>query len=151
MRHLFGVMCGLTLGVLMLAGTAGAAMPYKERDAVAPVTLTEACSFPVLLQPSAPDVLNVFSFSSGELFASGPEVSTATNLDSGKSVRINISGTFSLVPHSDGSATLTFTGPTLLEGGVINHGRSVFQFDPAGNLASSSVIGTQTDLCAELS
>jgi Tol biopolymer transport system component len=134
-----------------VTGTARAAIPYKERDSVAPVTLTGACGFPVLLQPTAPDVLNILIFSDGELFSSGPEVSTATNLDSGKSVKINISGTFSLEPHNDGSATLTFTGPTLLEGGVINDGRSVFQFDANGNLTFSSVVGRRTNLCAELS
>ena len=134
-----------------VTGTARAAIPYKERDSVTPVTLTGVCGFPVLLQPTAPDVLNVFVFSDGELFTSGPEVSTATDLDSGKSVKVNISGTFSLTPHNDGSATLTFTGPTLLEGGVINDGRSVFQFDANGNLTFSSVIGRRTNLCAELS
>jgi hypothetical protein len=150
-KRVWAVACGFTLSALVFAATAAAAEPYKERDSVMPVALTNACSFPVLLQPTAPDVLNFFVFSNGEIFATGPEVSTATNLDSGKSIRINISGTFSLVTHRDGSATLTFTGPTLLEGGVINDGRSVFQFDAGGNLASSSVVGRQTDLCAELS
>ena len=105
----------------------------------------------MLLQPTAPDVLNTFVFSDGTFVVTGPQVVTATNLDSGKSVRVNISGKLSFVSTGDLSGTLTFTGPTLLEGGVINRGRSVFRFDAGGNLVSSSVVGRQTDLCAELS
>jgi hypothetical protein len=150
MNRPWGIVVVVGLVALMATGTAAAARPFKERDAVSSFTIT-ACSFPVLIQPTSKDVLNVFVFSDGRLFATGPEVSTATNLASGKSVKINISGTFSLVSNDNGSVVLTFTGPTLLEGGVINNGRSVFRFDASGNLVSSSVVGRQTDLCAVLS
>jgi hypothetical protein len=152
MKRLQWVYAAVALGALGLAGTASATKPYKERQAVGPLTFAagEACSFPVLIQPTAHDVVNVFVFSDGEFFASGPQVATATNLESGKSVKVNISGTLSFVPHGDGSATLTFTGHTLLEGGVLVNGRLVYQFDANGNLTSSSTVGKQTDLCAKL-
>ena len=55
-----------------------------------PLTLEGTCSFPVLLQPTAPDVMNFLVFSDGEIFGSGPSVGTATNLDTGKTVKINM-------------------------------------------------------------
>ena len=123
--------------------------PFKEENAVSSFTI-DACSFPVLIQPTSKDVLNVFVFSDGRLFATGPR-SRPQRIQLGKSVKMNISGTFSLVSSVTGSVTLTFTGPTLLEGGVVNNGRAVFRFDPNGNLASDTVVGRQTDLCAVLS
>lgn len=151
MKRLLVVVCVLIFTALVPAGAANAAQPFKERVSTTPVTLNDACSFPVLLEPAAPDVINTFVFNNGKFFVTGPQVLTATNLDSGKSVRINISGTLSFVSKGGLSGTLTLTGPTLLEGGVINAGRSVFKFDASGVLVSSSVVGRQTDLCAELS
>jgi hypothetical protein len=151
MKRLSVVVCVLIFTALVPAGAASAAQPFKERVSTTPVTLNDACSFPVLLEPAAPDVINTFVFNNGKFFATGPQVLTATNLDSGKSVRINISGTLSFVSKGGLSGTLTLTGRTLLEGGVINAGRSVFEFDASGVLVSSSVVGRQTDLCAELS
>jgi hypothetical protein len=72
-----------------------------------------ACSFPVLLQPTAPDVLNFFVFSDGEIFGAGPFVGTATNLDTGTTVKINLSGHFSVVEHSVGTVTVTSDGTVL--------------------------------------
>ena len=152
MKRLSVVVCVLIFTALVPAGAASAAaQPFKERVSTTPVTLNDACSFPVLLEPAAPDVINTFVFNNGKFFVTGPQVLTATNLDSGKSVMINISGTLSFVSKGGLSGTLTLTGPTLLEGGVINAGKSVFEFDASGVLVSSSVVGRQTDLCAELS
>jgi hypothetical protein len=67
----------------------------------------ETCSFPVLVQPTAPDVTNFFVFSDGEVFGLGPFVGTATNLDTGKTVKINLAGGFSFVQNSDGTVTVT--------------------------------------------
>ena len=96
-------------------------------------------------------MLNTFFFSDGDLYFNGPEVMTATNVSTGKSVKLNISGTFLVASGTDGSTTLTFTGPTLLEGGIVNDGRAVFTFDADGNLVAASITGKQTDLCATLS
>jgi hypothetical protein len=87
MKRLLGVTAALTLGALALAGTAGATKPFMVRDVQGPLTLSDTCSFPVLLQPTAPDVSNFFIFSDGEIMGSGPFVGTATNLDGGKERR----------------------------------------------------------------
>jgi hypothetical protein len=153
MKRLAGVIAALTLGALVLAGTAGATKPYMERQVQGPFTLGagETCSFPVLIQPTAPDVLNFFVFSDGEVFGAGPFVGTATNLDTGKTVNINLSGSFSVVQHSDGTVTVTSNGSVLsTRFGVIVHGHTVIQLDANGDVTSSTTNGTQEDLCAEL-
>jgi hypothetical protein len=150
MNRLAGILAALTFGALVLAGTAGATKPFMEREVQGPDTL-EACSFPVLIQPTAPDVLNFFIFSDGEIFGSGPFVGTATNLDTGKTVKINVSGSFSVVQHSDGTVTVTSHGAVLSSlFGTIIHGRTVIQLDANGDVISSTTDGTVEDLCAEL-
>jgi hypothetical protein len=151
MKHLAGIIAAaLILGALVLAGTAGATKPFKERQVQGPDTL-EACSFPVLIEPTAPDVLNFFIFSDGKVFGAGPFVGTATNLDTGKTVKINLSGSFSVVEHSDGTVTVTSHGSVLSSlFGTIIHGRTVIQLDANGDVTSSTTNGTVEDLCAEL-
>jgi hypothetical protein len=153
MKRLAGVIAALSLGALVLVGTAGATKPFMERQVQGPFTLAagETCSFAVLIQPTAPDVLNFFVFSDGEVFGAGPFVGTATNLDTGKTVKINLSGSFSVVQHSDGTVTVTSNGSVLsTRFGLITHGHVVIQLDANGNVISSTTNGTQEDLCAEL-
>jgi hypothetical protein len=151
MKRLAGIIAAaLTLGALALAGTAGATKPFMERDVQGPDTL-EACSFPVLIQPTAPDVSNFFIFSDGKILGSGPFVGTATNLDTGKTIKINLSGSFSVVEHSDGTVTITSHGAVLSSlFGTIIYGRTVIQLDANGDVTSSTTNGTVEDLCAEL-
>ena len=124
-----------------------------ERQVQGPFTLGagETCSFPVLIQPTAPDVLNFFIFSDGEVFGAGPFVGTATNLDTGKTVKINLSGSFSVVQHSDGAVTVTSNGTVLSSlFGLVTHGHVVIELDANGDVISRTIHGTQEDLCAEL-
>jgi hypothetical protein len=152
MKRLVAAVAVLTGVALAVVGAAAAASPFHLRQGVGSTEYPagRVCTFGVRLDPRAPDVLNTFIFSNGDIFFNGPEVVTATNVSSGKSVKLNISGTFSIVSGSDGSTTLTFTGPTLLEGGIVNDGRAVFTFNANGDLVASTVVGHQTDLCAEL-
>lgn len=150
MKRLAGVIAALVLAVLSLAGTASASQPYKERVVQGPDTLA-ACSFPVLLQPTAPNVLNFLIFSDGEVFGAGPFVGTATNLDTTKTVKINLSGSFSVVEHSDGTTTITSNGFVLSSlFGTIFSGHGVLELDASGNVTSRTFNGTERDLCAEL-
>jgi hypothetical protein len=151
MKRLSGVSAALALGVLALAGTAGATKPFMERIVIGPDTLNDTCSFPVLIQPTAPDVQNFFIFSNGEIHGSGPFVGTATNLDTGKTVKINLSGSFSVVENSDGTTTITSNGfvlSTLF--GTIFSGHGVIVLDASGNVISRTFNGRERDLCAEL-
>jgi hypothetical protein len=152
MKRSVGAIAVLGGVALVVVAAAAAARPFHLRQGVGSTAYPagQVCSFGVRLDPRAPDVLNTFIFSNGDLFFNGPEVMTATNVTSGKSVKLNISGTFSIVSGSDGSTMLTFTGPTLLEGGIVNDGRAVFTFNASGDLVAGSVVGHQTDLCARL-
>ncbi len=151
MKRLLGVTAALLLGVLTVAGTAGATQPFMQRIPQGPLTLEGTCSFPVLLQPTAPDVSNFFIFNDGEIFGSGPFVGTATNLDTGKSVKINEGGSFSVVEHSDGSVTVTSNGFVLSSlFGTLFSGHGVIELDANGNVTSRTFNGTERDLCAEL-
>jgi hypothetical protein len=151
MKRLSGVTAALILGVFALAGTAGATKPFMERVALGPDTLSDTCGFPVLIQPTAPDVQNFFIFSDGEIFGSGPFVGTATNLDTGKTVTINLSGSFSVVENSDGTTTVTSNGFVLSSlFGTIFSGHGVIVLDASGNVISRTFNGTERDLCAEL-
>jgi hypothetical protein len=150
MKRPFGVTAALLFGLLALAGTAGATKPLMERNVQGPDTLG-ACSFPVSIQPTAPDVSNFFIFSDGEIFGSGPFVGTATNLDTEKTVKINLSGSFSVVEDSDGGITVTSHGAVLSSlFGTIFHGRTVIQLNANGDVISRTFDGTVEDLCAEL-
>lgn len=151
MKHLAGVIATLTLGVLVLAGTAGATKPFMQRIPQGPITLDGTCSFPVLLQPTAPDVMNFFIFSDGEIFGSGPFVGTATNLETKLTVKINEGGSFSVVQHSDGAVTVTSNGFVISSlFGTIFSGHSVLEIDANGNVTSRTFNGRAEDLCAEL-
>jgi hypothetical protein len=151
MKRLAGVIAALTLGALVLAGTASATKPFMQRIPQGPLTLDVTCSFPVLLQPTAPDVSNFFIFSDGEIFGSGPFVGTATNLDTEKTVKINEGGSFSVVQHSDGAVTVTSNGFVISSlFGTIFSGHSVLELDANGNVTSRTFDGREEDLCAEL-
>jgi hypothetical protein len=150
MKHLLGVTAALILGVLALAGTAGATKPYMERDVQGSFTLDETCSFPVLFQPAL-NFTNLFVFSDGEVFGSGPFVGTATNLDTGKTIKINEGGSFSVVQHSDGSVTVTSNGFVISSlFGTIFSGHGVLELDANGDVSSRTFDGREEDLCAEL-
>jgi hypothetical protein len=114
-----------------------------ERNPDVGDTFPDMCSFPVLIQPTAPDVGNFFIFSDGEIFGAGSFVGTATNLDTKKTVAINLSGSFSFVQASDGTITVTSHGAVLSSlFGTIFHGRTVIQFDANGDVASRTFNGT---------
>jgi hypothetical protein len=153
MKRLAGFTAALVLGVLSLAGTAHATQPFMERQVQGPLTFAagELCSFPVLLQPTAPDVFNFFIFNNGKIMGSGPFVGTATNLDTGKTIKINEGGSFSVVQNSDGTTTITSNGFVISSlFGTISSGHGVIQLDASGNVTSSTFSGTERDLCAEL-
>jgi hypothetical protein len=150
MQRLSGVITALLLGTLAVAGTAGATKPIMQRLPQGPDTL-DACAFPVLIQPTGAAFSNFFIFSDGEIMGSGPFVGTATNLDTRKTVTINLSGSFSVVQHSDGTTTITSHGAVLSSlFGTIFHGRTVLELDADGIVTSRTFNGREEDLCAEL-
>ncbi len=150
MKRQLGVIAALIVGALVLVGTAGATKPFMQRLPGGPDTL-DACGFPVLLQPTGTDFTNFFIFSDGEIMGSGPFVGTAINLDTGKTIKINEGGGFSVVEHSDGSVTVTSHGFVISSlFGTIFSGHSVIELDANGDVTSRTFNGREVDLCAEL-
>jgi hypothetical protein len=75
----------------------------------------------------------------------------SANLDTGKTVKINLSGHFSVVQQGDGSITVTSDGSVLSTlFGTIFSGHGVIELDAGGNVTSRTFNGTEQDLCAEL-
>jgi hypothetical protein len=157
MKRLAGLIAVLTLGALVFAGPAGATQPFMQRMPqgpdmlVNPVTGEPTCGFPVLFQPTGPAFTNFFVFSDGEIFGSGPSVGTATNLDSGKTIKLNLGGSFSVVENSDGSTTVISNGFVISSlFGTIFNGHTILEIDANGNVTSRTFNGMGQDLCAEL-
>jgi hypothetical protein len=84
-----------------------------------------------------------------------------TNLSTGESQHLNISGPVKLAPQADGSLRVTTGGPTFwwfFEPGVapgqpivgLYHGKTVSEFDAAGNFRFLSARGRVQDVCAML-
>jgi hypothetical protein len=82
---------------------------------------------------------------------------TLTNLDTGTTITVNVSGPGQLTDRTDTSFTLVGTGHWLMGshpqtnelGLVLTAGRFVLSVDPLGN-ESLQIVGTVTDLCSQL-
>jgi hypothetical protein len=153
---------------LVLAGvffisvpTALGAQPVIERTTTGSIFLDasrSSCGFPVLFTPTHQDLLQIFDFGNGRLLLTGALTMTATNLDSGKSVSVNLSGNSKLTFNSDGSGFFSNVGGTVyippsspgFDTLTLFQGRFAQSFDSQGNVVSKQLAGTATDLCAVL-
>jgi hypothetical protein len=149
-------------GVFLVSVPAAlAAQPVIERTTNGSVFLDasrSSCGFPGLFKPTHQDLLQIFDFGNGQLLFTGALTMTATNLDSGKSVSLNLSGNSKLTINSDGSVSFSNTGGTVFVPpsspgfGTLTllQGRFAKSFDSQGNVVSELIAGTTTDLCAVL-
>jgi hypothetical protein len=91
----------------------------------------------------------------------GRLVNRITNVETGESITVNVSGPLRITFHPDGSATtenegrtLVFLFPFSIPAGprtFINSGRVVFTFAPGGPPTLVTLTGQQEDICAALS
>ena len=115
------------------------------------------CGFPVQIDIFG-STITIVSASGDRVFGAFPGGrATLTNLDTGRSLTVNIAGPFHQSFAADGSTTLTSTGPALFflefrgdPGITLLDGRFVWTFDSQGNETSFSSVGKTRDLCAEL-
>jgi hypothetical protein len=81
-------------GVFLVSVPAAlASQPVIERTTNGSVFLDasrSSCGFPVLFTPTHQDLLQIFDFGNGRLLFTGALTVTATNLDSGKSLPLNL-------------------------------------------------------------
>jgi hypothetical protein len=123
----------------------------------------DPCGFQVQLDVlTNKEVVTTFVRKNGTSFiqVTGALKVRLTNLSTGKSIDINISGPIRFVPNADGSVTQIGPGPQLfvfdpgvapdLPRLVLTSGRTVSMFDPEGNFSLLSVQGHVEDLCALL-
>ena len=159
----------LVAGLVVLFGNAlpaAAAPPTRETISFnAPVVLpaTAFCPFDVRLEPlSNNERLTTFSDQAGtvrfSIITGGLKV-RLTNLATGQSVDLNVSGPARFTPQPDGSLLITNLGASLVffsphgpevPGLALVHGRIVMALDAAGHLSLQTQRGQIQDLCALL-
>jgi len=124
------------------------------------IPAADACGFDVLFTPQAgrPNRERLIQFANTAIVA-GPLFVTATNLSTGRTIDLNISGPFHL-SFSSNTTTVVSTGPSIqpLPANVLTaaglpplpliHGQIVFTVDNQGNVTSiQRVTGTVKDVC----
>jgi hypothetical protein len=137
----------IVLGITAMAfpSPAGADAPVREQIITGSFLLERSCAFPVSVVPSH-DKGRLLTFSDGRQLFTGSYLATATNVDSDRSISLNLSGQSKFDPATGVFST---TGTTVLSDPgslVLVHGPIIF--DPQGRTIISSSV---TDLCEVLS
>jgi hypothetical protein len=149
-----------TLVALPVAGAAAERPTRTVADASADFT-TDSCGFPVRVQYAGHETTLAFAPDGNgttRFFVGGPVVATLTNLATGASLRVNISGPRSFDTAPDGSIDSPGPGPWLFPGhnpltgeaGIWLLRRVNTLTVDADGTAAWSFVGTSTNLCPEL-
>ena len=163
---LFRGVTKVTLVLLALAAPALAAGPVIVENPIPPAVPIPAASgcltFDVVATPEAgkPNGGDAILFATSAILA-GPAFVTLTNVSTGKSINVNISGptkvifTTNTVVTVNLGLTLVFGNapqyPPNLQGIALAHGRLMSTFDNStGNLISATFTGTARNLCTLL-
>jgi hypothetical protein len=147
MKRLTFVIGLAVAAALLVPGVAAADKPIREGLPAEDFTIQGSCAFDVDLQVLAnKEFITTFS--------DGRQLIRLTNVDTGKSIDLNISGPVFITPHADGSVTFELSGrslvflPGLLE---LTSGPAVLEIDPAGNVVGyAKTSAAAVDLCAVL-
>ena len=146
--------------LVMTAPSALAAKPTIQRERTDATVVDLSCGFPVQIHATGVVVTIEWVDADGtthQIVAFPQGKDTLTNLDTGKSITINVSGPGQFTNGADGSFTLVGTGlwswdshPVTEDPGLfLTAGRFVFSIDAAGN-QSFQIVGQITDLCRQL-
>lgn len=145
----------------LIVPAAFADQPTHQRIPLDDHFVSRSCGFPVQVDATGTIVDISYTDAQGNVheFQAAPNVKqTMTNLNTGKSIVVNISGPADYTFAADGSFTLVGTGlwgwsarnPATLERGMfLTKGRFVLSFSAAGVRTFTST-GTTIDLCAQL-
>jgi hypothetical protein len=138
MKRLIFVIGLAVAAALLVPGVAVADKPIREGLPAEDFTIQGSCAFDVDLQVLVNKEF-ITTFSDGRQLITGRLVVRLTNVETGKSIDLNISGPVFITPHEDGSVTFELNGrslvflPGLLE---LTSGPAVLEIDPAGNVVS---------------
>jgi hypothetical protein len=141
------ILLAIALGIAAMAfpSLSRADAPVREQVITGSFLLEGSCAFPVQVEPSH-DKGTLLTFSDGRQVFGGSYLATATNVDSGKSISVNLSGQFMFDPATGVFST---TGTTILaDQGALTLVHGPIIFDAQGRTIISSSV---TDLCAVLS
>ena len=110
------IVLATVLSTALLPSAASAGKPLKEFFPADPITVEGVCDFPVLLDPIINMEYVKSFFDEGNLerqIVTGRFVNEVTNLDSGESITVNVSGPV-FFTFADDTLTVRLTGRSLL-------------------------------------
>jgi hypothetical protein len=133
--------------------TASADKPIREPIFLDDIELSGFCAFPVLLEVTANKEFVTF-FSDGRLHVNGKLFARVTNLSTGKSLDLNISGLAVISPDSERGLgrglLLLFPGDAGGPGLVLTTGRVDIIRAENGLIENLTIRGRSVDICAAL-
>ncbi|QGN58885.1 hypothetical protein [Nostocoides sp. HKS02] len=153
------------LAALSIVPAASAGQPTREVFTVnSDDVFTHWCSFPVRLQETGSVIVITYAGSGDVVKESDIATNyrgTLTNQSTGVQISLAYPGGLHISYYADGSYTTRGTGPTIIAPPIPNpatgalglwlvRGQFRFHVDAAGTITSSSLTGTEQDLCAEL-
>jgi hypothetical protein len=148
------LMLGLALAAALLVPSVAAAdQPIREGLPAEDFTIEGSCTFDVDVQILANNEL-ITTFSDGRQLITGALFVRLTNVETGKSIDLNISGPGFITPHEDGSVTFELSGRSLVfDVGFLQltSGPVILEIDENGDVVSYTYTSAATvDLCAVL-
>ena len=153
MKRLIFVICLAVAAALLVPSVAAADQPIREGLPAENVTIQGSCAFDVDLQVLVNNEF-ITTFSDGRQLITGALKVRLTNVETGKSIDLNISGPGFITPHEDGSVTFQLSGRSLVfDLGLLEltSGPAILEIDPSGTVVSYTTTSAATvDLCAVL-
>lgn len=164
-KVLAAAICALALVAMATPATA-AEVTRRPLPPTGTVTLPLLCGFDVRLDLMNNETLTSFFGNDGNLVkqvVSGSSFGKFTNLSSGKTIDVNLSGPAQFTFNSDGSITITADGPQgfavpLLGLGLVpltqfsvGSGRVIYNISRAAGITLVSRVGSFQDVCPMLS
>ena len=153
MKRLIFVICLAVAAALLVPSVAAADQPIREGLPAEDFTIQGSCAFDVDLQVLVNNEF-ITTFSDGRQLITGALKVRLTNVETGKSIDLNISGPGFITPHEDGSVTFQLSGRSLVfDLGLLEltSGPAILEIDPSGTVVSYTKTSAATvDLCAVL-
>jgi hypothetical protein len=151
-RSLKALVATIVVALVAVTGASGA-KPIREPLLLEGFELTNVCPFPVFIDITANNEF-VTVFDDGRLHVTGKLFVTVTNMDSGDSLELNISGPAVITPESQRSfgRSLYFFFPEDVDGPglILTTGRVDIIQAEDGSIDEFTVRGRTVDVCAEL-
>ena len=152
-RPLF-VVCAAAFLAVFAGSAAHGAQPIREPLVIEDADFDNLCQFPVRIEITANKEYVKF-FSDGRLLVNGKLFVRITNLDSGESIDVNISGPANVTPTTERNMgrgiLLLFPEDAGGPGLFLNTGRLEIIRGEDGFITNYTVRGTSVDVCAALS